>query len=53
MNHKFGVLLPGLAALALFGAGMARAEDQLDAETKARIDKYEKGPATIARNATN
>ena len=47
MNNKFGAFLLGLTALALFGAGLARAEDQLDAETKARIDKYEQGPATI------
>ena len=47
MNSKFGVFLLGVTALALLGAGVARAEDQLDAETKARIDKYEKGPATI------
>ena len=47
MNQKFNVCLLGMAALALFGAGMARAEDQLDAETKARIDRFEKGPATI------
>jgi hypothetical protein len=47
MNNKFGVFLLGAAALALLGAGVARAEDQLDAETKARIDKYEQGPATI------
>ena len=33
--------------LALSGAGAARAEDTLDAATKARIDKFEKGPATI------
>ena len=38
MNNKFTVFLLGVAALALFGAGVARAEDQLDAETKARID---------------
>ena len=47
MNNKFGAFLLGLTALALFGVGLARAEDQLDAETKARIDKYEQGPATI------
>ena len=47
MNNKLGVFLLGLTALALLGAGMACAEDQLDAETKARIDKYEQGPATI------
>ena len=47
MNKQLGVLLLGVAALALFGAGVARADDQLDAETKARIDRFEKGPATI------
>ena len=47
MNNTFGTFLLGLTALALFGVGLARAEDQLDAETKARIDKYEQGPATI------
>ena len=47
MNRKFDVFLLGVAALALLGAGLARAEDQLDAETKARIDRYEKGPAAI------
>ena len=47
MNNKFGVFLLGVAALALLGAGVARAEDQMDAETKARIEKFEKGPATI------
>ena len=47
MNQKLDMILLGVAALALFGAGVVRAEDQLDAETKARIDRYEKGPATI------
>jgi len=47
MNNKFGAFLLGLTALALFGVGLARAEDQLDAETKARIDKYEQRQATI------
>jgi hypothetical protein len=47
MNNKLGVFLMGVAALALFGAGLARAEDQLDPETKARVDRFEKGPATI------
>ena len=46
MNNKFGAFLVGVAALALT-VGLARAEDQLDAETKARIEKYEQGPATI------
>ena len=47
INNKFCAFLLGLTALALLGAALARAEDQLDAETKARIDKYEQGPATI------
>jgi hypothetical protein len=34
-------------ALALVWAGAARADDQLDAATKARIEAFEKGPATI------
>ena len=46
MTTKFTTLLLGLAALALT-AGLARAEDQLDPETKARVDRFEKGPATI------
>jgi hypothetical protein len=47
MNNKFCVFLLGMATLALMGTGVVRAEDQLDAETKARIDRFEKGPATI------
>jgi len=46
MTTKFTTLLLGEAALTLT-AGLARAEDQLDAETKARVDRFEKGPATI------
>ena len=47
MTTKFiTTLLLGVVALALT-AGLARAEDQLDAETKARVDRFEKGPATI------
>jgi len=40
-------LLLAATALALVGAGAARAEDTLDAATKARIEAFEKGPATI------
>jgi len=47
MKNKLGVLLLGVTALVLLGARLARAEDQLDAETKARIDRFEQGPATI------
>jgi hypothetical protein len=40
--------LLGAAALVLTGPGVARAADeQLDAETKARIERFEKGPTTI------
>jgi hypothetical protein len=46
MTTKFTTLLLGVAALTLT-AGLARAEDQLDPETKARVDRFEKGPATI------
>jgi len=47
MNNRFGLFLLGVAAMAALGATPARAEDPLDAETKARIDRYEKGPAAI------
>ena len=41
------VCLLAATALGLVWAGAARAEDQLDAATKARIEAFEKGPATI------
>jgi cytochrome c5 len=48
MKMKLAPFLPAAAAIALFAAGVARADDQpLDAETKARIDKFEQGPATV------
>ena len=49
MKTKLSLFLPAVAALALFAAGIARAADDtpLDAETKARLDKFEQGPATI------
>src|SRR5208282_5178149 len=48
MNAKYPMLFLGAAAFALFGARVMLADDQqLDAETKARIDKYEQGPATV------
>ena len=40
-------LLFAATALAIVWAGAARAEDTLDAATKARIEAFEKGPATI------
>jgi hypothetical protein len=36
-----------VTALALVWAGAGHAQDELDAATKARIEKFEKGPATI------
>ncbi len=37
----------GVAALALAAAGTLLADDTLDAATKARLEAFEKGPATI------
>ena len=36
-----------VAALLCSSAFVARAADELDAETKARVERFEKGPATI------
>jgi len=50
MQIKLGATLFGLAALALVLANVARAaagDEKLDPETKARIERFEKGPATI------
>ena len=47
MNTKSLTALFGLTALALLAAGVTLAEEKLDPETKARIDRFEKGPATI------
>ena len=47
MKTQFAWFLLSATALASFGAGAVRAEDQLDAETKARVERFEKGPATI------
>jgi hypothetical protein len=41
------VVLFGVALLALLTAPPARAQAPLDPETKARIDRFEKGPATV------
>ena len=57
--NRFRLLTPrrrtslAVAAVAAVGAMFARAvavtiaDDQLDAETKARVERFEKGPATI------
>jgi cytochrome c5 len=49
MKIRIALCLPAVAALALFAAGVVRAADDppVDAETKARIDKFEQGPATV------
>lgn len=47
INRTFTTLLFSAMALAFAGAILARAEDQLDPETKARIERFEKGPQTI------
>jgi hypothetical protein len=44
---KFPVVLLGAAALALVWVSLAHGADQLDPETKARVERFEKGPATI------
>jgi hypothetical protein len=46
--HKLAATLFGAALLGVAGAGLGRAAAQeLDAETKARVERFEKGPATI------
>ena len=47
MTFAFRLALFGLAALVLAGARTVQAEDELDAATKARVEAFEKGPATI------
>jgi hypothetical protein len=44
---KLSIVLLGVAALALIWVSLVRGADQLDAETKARVERFEKGPATI------
>ena len=48
MTTNLAAVLAGAAVLGVAGAGPARAAAQaLDAETKARVERFEKGPATI------
>src|ERR1017187_3607058 len=48
MINKLATILAGVTALALVGVGIAHAADApLDAETKARVERFEKGPATV------
>jgi hypothetical protein len=45
---RLSIALIGMAAITLIGScPRAAADDQLDAETKARVERFEKGPATI------
>jgi hypothetical protein len=46
-TFSFRTILFGVAALALTGTSPLRAEDALDAATKARVEAFEKGPATV------
>ncbi len=48
LNSKLILVVCGAALLGLARSGPARAADEpLDAETKARVERFEKGPATI------
>jgi hypothetical protein len=47
MKNKFGMFSLGVAALAFSGVVASYAQDALDAETKARIERFEKGALTI------
>ena len=47
-NVKYAAVLLGVSALALIGLGADRPPDvPLDAETQARVERFEKGPATV------
>jgi hypothetical protein len=48
IKQKLPTILLGGAALALIWTSLLRGADQpLDAETKARVERFERGPATI------
>ncbi len=48
MPVKYAAVLLGVAALVPGGTGVARpANETLDPETKVRVERFEKGPATI------
>jgi hypothetical protein len=44
---RINIAVLGLAFAAATALGARAADDQLDAETKARVERFEKGPATI------
>ncbi len=48
ITQKIATILIGAAVLGGTGAGLCRAiAQEMDAETKARVERFEKGPATI------
>lgn len=48
MTTRLAAALAGAAVLGISGAGLWRATAQtMDAETKARVERFEKGPATV------
>ncbi|MGD1084199.1 MAG: cytochrome c [Verrucomicrobiota bacterium] len=47
IQNKHHAVLIGAAAFALMAACWVRAQAPLDPETQARIDRFEKGPATV------
>ena len=47
ISANISVFLISATALLLTGAGVARADDPLDPETKARVERFEKGPVRI------
>jgi hypothetical protein len=48
ITQKITTVLLGAAFLGATGAGLCRAAAQeMDAETKARVERFEKGPATV------
>ena len=48
MTQRITTFLLGAAFLGVTGAGLSRAAAQvMDAETKARVERFEKGPATV------
>ena len=48
IKNNLSLVILSVTALAGFGATPVRAADEpLDAETKARVERFEKGPATI------
>jgi len=48
MTTKLAAVLVGAAVFGVTGAGLIRAfAQEMDAETKARVERFEKGPATV------